>query len=197
MVTKYDTGDVVLIPVELDSAGIYADEILYTPDNREGMGDRTFLEKKITGLAEGGNSLCISNEIKRALEVLSCLSEKVTGPHTFFPLTAEQREAIDTLWSDLHSRHPLDNNFLNLGLYGCLHACSHHVKSNDSATDVTCGSEKAAETVKCGRWEKSDIPDEKFVCSECGGACWYYDYEGDVAKSRYCPNCGARMENYK
>jgi hypothetical protein len=45
-----------------------------------------------------------------------------------------------------------------------------------------------------GHWEKSDIPHEKFCCSVCGGACWYYDYAGDVARSRYCPNCGAKMD---
>ena len=46
---------------------------------------------------------------------------------------------------------------------------------------------------KTGCWIASDISNEKYVCSECGGACWYYDHEGDVAKSRYCPNCGAKM----
>lgn len=56
-------------------------------------------------------------------------------------------------------------------------------------------SEKPAETVKRGHWKKSDILNEKYVCSVCGGACWYYDYQGDVAKSRYCPNCGARMKD--
>ncbi len=45
-----------------------------------------------------------------------------------------------------------------------------------------------------GTWEKSDIPGEKYVCSECGGACWYYDFECDVAKSKFCPNCGAKMK---
>ena len=45
-----------------------------------------------------------------------------------------------------------------------------------------------------GEWKPSDIPQEKYVCSVCGGACWYYDYQGDVAKSRYCPNCGAKMK---
>ena len=44
-----------------------------------------------------------------------------------------------------------------------------------------------------GEWVTSDIPQEKYVCSVCGGACWYYDYQGDVAQSRYCPNCGAHM----
>lgn len=51
--------------------------------------------------------------------------------------------------------------------------------------------------LKKGHWIASDIPDEKYVCSECGGACWYYDHKGEVAKSRYCPNCGAKMMNYK
>jgi rubrerythrin len=45
-----------------------------------------------------------------------------------------------------------------------------------------------------GEWVTSDIPQEKYVCSVCGGACWYYDYQGEVAKSRYCPNCGAKMK---
>ena len=44
-----------------------------------------------------------------------------------------------------------------------------------------------------GKWIDSVIPNEKYVCSNCGGACWYYDYEGEVAKSRFCPNCGADM----
>ena len=44
-----------------------------------------------------------------------------------------------------------------------------------------------------GTWIESHIPGEKYVCSECGGACWYYDYQGEVAKSRFCPNCGADM----
>ena len=45
-----------------------------------------------------------------------------------------------------------------------------------------------------GEWVASVIPQEKYVCSVCGGACWYYDYKGTVAKSRYCPNCGSKMK---
>ena len=45
-----------------------------------------------------------------------------------------------------------------------------------------------------GTWVKSSIPGEDYVCSNCGGAAWYYDCEGYVAKSRYCPNCGAKMK---
>ena len=46
---------------------------------------------------------------------------------------------------------------------------------------------------RVGVWIPSNIPNEKWVCSECGGACWYYDYQGSLGKSNYCPNCGARM----
>lgn len=44
-----------------------------------------------------------------------------------------------------------------------------------------------------GKWLSSTIPCENFVCSECGGACWYYDYQQTLGKSRFCPNCGADM----
>lgn len=47
---------------------------------------------------------------------------------------------------------------------------------------------------RTGRWIDSSIPHEYYVCSECGGAAWYYDYGGEIAKSRYCPNCGAQMD---
>lgn len=47
---------------------------------------------------------------------------------------------------------------------------------------------------KMGQWIESNNPSEKYTCSNCGGACWYYDYWGTLAKSNYCPNCGARME---
>ena len=53
---------------------------------------------------------------------------------------------------------------------------------------------KEQEPVRHGQWEPSPIPCEKYVCSCCGSACWYYDYEGVVAKSNYCPNCGAKMD---
>ena len=68
-------------------------------------------------------------------------------------------------------------------------------------TDDTCKASSIALALygagyrkqKEGEWVTSDIPQEKYCCSVCGGACWYYDYQGDVAKSRYCPNCGAHM----
>lgn len=51
-----------------------------------------------------------------------------------------------------------------------------------------------AEPVRYGKWIKSEIPCDEFVCSECGGACWYYDVNKTVSKSKYCPNCGAKMQ---
>lgn len=44
-----------------------------------------------------------------------------------------------------------------------------------------------------GKWIESTIPNEQYVCSVCGGACWYYDFMGSVAKSKFCPNCGADL----
>lgn len=46
---------------------------------------------------------------------------------------------------------------------------------------------------KGGEWVKSEIPNELYVCSKCGGACWSYDYERNIVKSNFCPNCGADM----
>lgn len=54
--------------------------------------------------------------------------------------------------------------------------------------------EELEQEPKTGRWIRSNIPNEEYVCSECGGGCWYYDYQADVVKSRFCPNCGAKME---
>lgn len=63
-------------------------------------------------------------------------------------------------------------------------------------TEIRIGKMTAADVapVVHGHWESSGEPCEKFNCSVCGGASWYYDYHGDVAKSRYCPNCGAKMD---
>ena len=86
---------------------------------------------------------------------------------------------------------------LEMEIERCREVC-RRIKSTFTIRDViTCI--KIAPTVDAvevvhGRWEKSNIPQEKFCCSVCGGACWYYDYEGEVAKSRYCPNCGAKMD---
>lgn len=47
---------------------------------------------------------------------------------------------------------------------------------------------------KKGHWIASDIPNEEYVCSECGGASWYYDYQAHIKRSDFCPNCGAKMQ---
>jgi hypothetical protein len=46
---------------------------------------------------------------------------------------------------------------------------------------------------KKAKWIKSEIPGEEYVCSLCGSACWYYDVQKGVARSKFCPNCGAKM----
>ena len=48
--------------------------------------------------------------------------------------------------------------------------------------------------LKHGKWVESGIENEKYHCSECGGACWYYDCGENVGMSNYCPNCGAKMD---
>ena len=44
-----------------------------------------------------------------------------------------------------------------------------------------------------GVWQRSETPCEEYVCSECGAPAWYYDVSKCVARSQYCPSCGARM----
>ena len=51
-----------------------------------------------------------------------------------------------------------------------------------------------AEPVKHGEWVESEISNELYNCSNCGGACWSYDYERTIVKSNFCPNCGAKMD---
>lgn len=62
-----------------------------------------------------------------------------------------------------------------------------------------------AEPVKHGKWVKmSDADGYYYACSECGEELyreWTFDREFDlfpkkktIDKTRYCPNCGAKME---
>lgn len=46
---------------------------------------------------------------------------------------------------------------------------------------------------KEAKWLKSNIPNEGYVCSLCGGASWYYDDNKLIEQSNFCPNCGAEM----
>lgn len=55
------------------------------------------------------------------------------------------------------------------------------------------GMDKVNNSGKKAKWVKSEIQGEEYVCSLCGGACWYYDVQKSVAQSRFCPNCGAKM----
>ncbi len=45
-----------------------------------------------------------------------------------------------------------------------------------------------------GEWIHSEIIGELYNCSVCGGSCWYYDVDGYLGRSKYCPNCGAKMD---
>ena len=56
---------------------------------------------------------------------------------------------------------------------------------------------EALSAERTGEWIESEIPNELYVCSNCGGACWYYDHERDICKSNYCPNCGTKMTENK
>lgn len=46
---------------------------------------------------------------------------------------------------------------------------------------------------KQAKWVKSEIPNEEYVCSLCGGANWHYDDGGVISQSSFCPHCGAEM----
>ena len=46
---------------------------------------------------------------------------------------------------------------------------------------------------KKAHWAKSEIQGEDYVCSLCGGSCWYYDVNKGLSRSRFCPTCGAEM----
>lgn len=69
----------------------------------------------------------------------------------------------------------------------CFHDCvCPHLRDNDAEkcgayiTDVA--------PVVHGRWTENEN------CTICGGSAWYYDWEQKKSKSRYCPNCGAKMD---
>lgn len=55
------------------------------------------------------------------------------------------------------------------------------------------GKQPIIDPVKHGRWRRPWPTRPKSymrICSECGESCWYCG-EGDY---RYCPNCGAKMQ---
>lgn len=150
--------------------------------------------KAVTTKPKNGNCIYASDKVRYALDAIAYLSGNVKGQYTYIPLTAKQREAIDTLYEDLHSREPLDAaNLFKPGSYEPKDLPPEHEKASKPQDErrVTCDRKKPAETVKWGHWEKSSVPCEKYVCSECGGA-----FCGDNGtQPRYCHNCGARMEN--
>lgn len=70
--------------------------------------------------------------------------------------------------------------------------CEHYYKGYCSRFEDGCFWQ--CQTERTGEWVESEIPNELYVCSECGGACWSYDYQRNIVKSNYCPNCGAKMK---
>ena len=54
-----------------------------------------------------------------------------------------------------------------------------------------------AAKVAHGLWVKDSICGGAYVCSECGGSSWYYDAHCYITKSRFCPNCGTKMDLQK
>lgn len=62
-----------------------------------------------------------------------------------------------------------------------INECENYVNSDDIVSVV------------CGEWKESNIPCEDYICSVCGGANWYYGSNGMGTHSRYCHNCGAKM----
>jgi len=78
------------------------------------------------------------------------------------------------------------------GEYRYFGTIAHNLSASEATAKIKEYEQKQTDT-KEGHWKESDIPNEKYVCSECGGACWYYDYQGNLGKSNYCPNCGAKM----
>lgn len=42
-------------------------------------------------------------------------------------------------------------------------------------------------------WVRSSVTGEGYVCSRCGGSAWYYGLSETTKRSKFCPNCGAKM----
>lgn len=60
------------------------------------------------------------------------------------------------------------------------------------------------EKPKTGRWLSSTIQGEidgqivkSFICSECGAISVFRMSGGIIVNGNLCPNCGAKMEEYK
>lgn len=65
-----------------------------------------------------GNCLYVSDRVRYALDAIAYLSGNIDGRYAFIPLTDKQREAIDALYEDLHSREPFDEaNLFKPGSY--------------------------------------------------------------------------------
>lgn len=79
----------------------------------------------------------------------------------------------------------------------------HRVSWKDAVIDIIESLPKAEERPR-GRWEDKQVKKiatgeirEVRCCSECGAGYFNYDLTDDVLRfcPRYCPECGAQMEN--
>lgn len=52
---------------------------------------------------------------------------------------------------------------------------------------------ETTETTKHGHWVKANSPCMEYYCSVCGFGCGYYDVN-TYSITRYCPDCGAKMD---
>ena len=114
------------------------------------------------------------------------------------PRTNLARTSQDTISREALRQKLQDHHDFFVNAYGNFRGMSLNDKARvdeiDNCIAMVVNAPSVTPKQKVGKWIDSNIPQEKYVCSECGGACWYYDYEGSVAKSNYCPNCGAKME---
>lgn len=67
-----------------------------------------------------------------------------------------------------------------------------------SLEDINNAPTIESEPVRRGRWKVST--NDGWVCSECGVGDMYaysWDIKGHKLQDRYCPHCGAKMEEQK
>lgn len=119
---------------------------------------------------------------------------KLFKGHTFTKTEEALDMAIEALKqepkTDAVSRQAISDNIFEKGIYNYFEQ-EYMSQDLDDAINET---PPVTPTRPKGHWINSNIPNEEYVCSECGGANWYYDYQANVTRSKYCPNCGADMK---
>lgn len=118
MVTKFDTGDVVLVPVEICAARKFLGDILYDLEDEIA----TVTENSVVGQAKPSNALYLWENVRQAVAVIGDM-DKAIGErkctNSLCALTDEQIQAIDTLWGELHKHPPFSEENLRKKFYSC------------------------------------------------------------------------------